>query len=881
MITGVTRRTLVERVGHEKGPQGTIPELRWMRAMAFERLVRDDRFASRVVTTAVGELGLQRPEAVAVVDAGVSVSATADLLRKAHAAALDRGIATLIHQLAVPFLGLEGEGATDTRPDFAVVAPKDVDEYEEAGGTWLIVGDAKDYQRIRSKISDDRLLKGFLQVALGAESADDWSEIPPGMDVHDHGILAVPLNTTLSPTALVEDITDHRSEVRMRVAEREEQAKSFPAESQNDPLAHLKHLRATFSPDTCPSCDVFNYCRAELQRSTEPNDLLIEIGVKPEERPYAVGLVDGVTPVGAVSHLTRQRIEATVGGAGLSSGKRRTDPVGQPGTVNVVIAKSDGAATGLYGIATQRVTAGGAESWQVEVFDDPDAAPTKRLVVKALAKQLSSALTEQRKTDAENPDPIHLVVPDSATADILVSIVDSVGGQELTRLRFEQDKRMGRPALTFDGRPATIPPRLPEKDRIAVSYLIEQDRARTMKCRSTILDLRATLASLVTAGGAAVNSLRLDYLVPWAEPAHKDLDHRALAAEIESLDHSSGVQLTPVQSNSIHHAFTGEKPGVPRPAEPAKYQELVQAELKYKTDLVDRTLDLLASEFPVSTMQPALRVIERDAQVVWRRRLSLHASDLTRFDRTPPWWRNNLVEILEADDKFSKQLAALTNPLAAHDVGRDAGNRDIALARVVEVNPLVLEVDSRRIGNESRVVLLHVNGQACVEDPVVVIRAQKTSFKISGMSIGELAEQPGDSARYVWDPHNVPGLVIGDELVLANFSWFSSNTGNAHLNVSRPRTDTTSAPTEDCTHTSHSDDPANHRWCCRPHEVSEAEWADTIAAQRARGERNPQTWPPIVDRDTFDVNPADESLPDPAESPAEAAPDELTMDDVE
>ena len=39
------------------------------------------------------------------------------------------------------------------------------------------------------------------------------------------------------------------------------------------------------------------------------------------------------------------------------------------------------------------------------------------------------------------------------------------------------------------------------------------------------------------------------------------------------------------------------------------------------------------------------------------------------------------------------------------------------MATVVGTTPLVLEVDSRRIGDGDRIVLLHVNETACVEDP--------------------------------------------------------------------------------------------------------------------------------------------------------------------
>jgi hypothetical protein len=53
LITGVTHRKLAAQIGHSKRSQSTIPLLRWTRAMAFERLVRDRRFAAEVVTDIV------------------------------------------------------------------------------------------------------------------------------------------------------------------------------------------------------------------------------------------------------------------------------------------------------------------------------------------------------------------------------------------------------------------------------------------------------------------------------------------------------------------------------------------------------------------------------------------------------------------------------------------------------------------------------------------------------------------------------------------------------------------------------------------------------------------------------------------------------------
>ena len=84
LITKRTRRQLARELGHPD-TSGRIPEARWMRAMVFERLVRDDRFASRVATTTVGRLGLPRPDSVIVADAKLDRGTTIDLLNKALA----------------------------------------------------------------------------------------------------------------------------------------------------------------------------------------------------------------------------------------------------------------------------------------------------------------------------------------------------------------------------------------------------------------------------------------------------------------------------------------------------------------------------------------------------------------------------------------------------------------------------------------------------------------------------------------------------------------------------------------------------------------------------------------------------------------------------
>ena len=76
LITGMPRRKLAKNLGHPDVSAG-IPEARWMRAMTFERLVRDESFASRTATTTVGALGLARPPEVVLADAGVRTDRTA------------------------------------------------------------------------------------------------------------------------------------------------------------------------------------------------------------------------------------------------------------------------------------------------------------------------------------------------------------------------------------------------------------------------------------------------------------------------------------------------------------------------------------------------------------------------------------------------------------------------------------------------------------------------------------------------------------------------------------------------------------------------------------------------------------------------------------
>ncbi|MGO3555887.1 MAG: hypothetical protein ACTINZ_10980 [Microbacterium gubbeenense] len=881
LITGLTRRNLAKAVGHAD-TSGAIPQARWMRAMTFERLVRNESFASQVATRTVGALQLDRPSEVVTVDAHMNVDTTVQLLNNAHERAVATGAATLVFQLAVPFIGFEDTRATDVKPDFAVVAPAG------AGRTtsWLVMGDAKDYERVRSRIDDGRMLKGFLQVAVGAASARAWSQLPTNMAVHNFGVLAVPRNAFLQPTPIVENLHDYGEEVRLRIDERRRVAEESGYMPDQDLTSHVEHLEATFDPATCTTCTLFSYCRNELRQSTSPGDLLIELGVSRDMRRQALGLVDGASEIGRVPASTAANIEATLTGLVQVTGQVRVDSVGTAGTVNVVLAKSDAAALGVHGIGLQRVTADGRGDWEYMSFDDPQSSETRRLVMRRIGTVLNRAMREQRKASSGDvPSAVHLVVPDAATADVLVSIADNLAGIELSRLRWQRDKEEGRPAITYDGEPATIPRPIGEVERTAIALLLEDDRSRAFGLRSPTVDVRTVLARHFVAGGPTTNSGRLDYLVGWAESQSSGaIGHRAFADAIENSDHTPGARLTNVMSDDIHEALVGKRGKAPDDpvAEPELYALLVTDELQYKARVLERAIDVLAM-LPTSALRAAYETIESEAQQVWRRRLKLHASDLVRFGRTYRPWRNSLVPMIESDGSCASQLLALSNPQAAHDLASDAGNRFIAFATVVSSTPLMLDIESRRIVDGSRVVMLTHNGEACVEQPAVHVNTSAGgSFKIDGLAIGPLATQdPAQPKRMLWAPQTVPTVSVGDELVIADFTWFSDLKGNRVLSVAKPKPDTTSAPKVDCLPESYGEDPPSHLWCCRSHEASEAEFSDRIADRRAKGELNPETWPPVRDGDAFEVTAAGSATGNAFDVAPRTVPDDQTMDDLE
>ncbi|GAB3973102.1 hypothetical protein GCM10029978_051690 [Actinoallomurus acanthiterrae] len=855
-ITSRTRRALATHIGHPDAGAG-IPEARWTRAMTFESLVHSEDFVSELLTKTVGQLGLARPKAVRRRDCHGIVADTVTELALAHVDAESSGEATMVTALAVPYLNLENvPDTTPVQPDFAIVCPREEDG--RTVGSWLIMGDAKDYERVRSRIDDGRMLKGFLQVALGAESAAAWSRLPAGMRVHRQGALAVPRNAFLQPEAVVELLDDHRIEVRTRADERLT-AKAglddgFPADKELVP--YVAHLTANFDPRSCVTCNLFSYCRAELRNGDDPLAVLTEIGIDRLRRPAVAGLVSGESTDGPAPRSIVNQVRATVTGLPSWTGRLRTDPCGSPGTVDLVLVKSDASALGMHGVAVRKA---GADAWVRRVFADPQSPFTRRAVLRILG----AAIREIREADL---GPVHLVVPDRPTADLLATAADSLAGVELSRLRWQHDLDSGRPALTFDGEPATLPEPLHDDERLAVSFLLEEDRARAMSLRTPIVDVRAVLSTHVTPGGPAVDAGRLDYLLAWAE-ATGPLDHREVSDAIARQPETPGARLSNVVSDAIDTARREE--------DTAAYRALVDAALDYRVEVLERAQRVLDG-LGISRLRDVHRVLEADAQEIWGRRVALQASDLVRFSRMHSRWRNAHVDLLDADRKCFDQLTCLADTSAARDKATDAGTRELALATVIGLDPVRLDVRSRRLGDGSEVVALHVGDRALVEHPDTAFKIQRGSFKLGQLPIGTLRGQDGVEGL-LWDPLVVPELKVGDTLILADAGWFTRFKSGHEIAVKRPSLDDRSAPRATCTPDTYAEDPEEHQWCCRPHTVTEAEWADTLAERRSRGELNPEIWPPLVDEERFDIRTHEvETLIAPTPTP-----DDLTIDDLD
>ncbi len=870
MVTKQPRSEIAKAVGIPDIAAG-IPQARWIRARTFENLIRNEAFASEIATKSVGFVDLPRPKSVAIVNAAEDVAATLIVLQKAVKDAIGSSIATLIHAPAVPYPGFDALEATAVHPDFVIVTTS-----ESGDSAVLIVGDAKDYERIRARIDDQRYLKGFLQVAFGAEAFARWVDLPADLTIAGRGVLAVPRNTFLQPTVVSEDLTDHRREVAFRLAERVEEAANLVWTG--DAKTFVDHLTATFEPFSCTSCPLYGYCRDQLRSSSDPLDFLAELGIPKNQRAALVPLVDGTGDVSAdVPKSLVSRVHATISGVAIPTGQKRLDPVGLSGTVNVVLVKADSSSMATYGIGVQSTP---DRPWEFSIFEQPQAEPTRRAVLFAIGRAIGEAMQSNTARAGENgPDPVHVVVPDLATADLLATMADSLAGVEISRLRWEHDESVGRQALTFDGNPATIPTPLKPEERLAVSFLLEEDRARAFSTRSAVVDIRTALSRLIIPGGPEVNFGLLDYLVGWAESSTESpVDARKFADDREQSGETPGAKLSKSMSDALSTALTGSdgKQSIPR------FRELAMEALEYRAETFNRAVGVLQN-FPVSNLRDAHRRIEADAQVVWRRRMELQAYDLIRFSATPEYWRNTLVAVVERDATCATQLKVLADPTYAEERARNASVRELAVATVVSTDPLTIEVASRRLTAGSKAVLLHVNGVPEVEKPAITFTHFTGNVRVNGLATGPLVGEvdPENPRVLRWDPVVDVALTPGDTLVLAESEWFGEINKMKSIKVERPSLDKNMAPGPDCSEESWLNNPDIHQYCCQPHVAREAGIADFLAQKRNDGELNPQVWPPIQDTDSFDVTAHGEMTAEEVAVENLPVPEALTMDDLD
>ena len=290
----LTRKTRKALAAHVESPDTTagIPEARWMRAMTFERRVHDDQFVSELLTKTVGQLDLPRPAAVARVTCNGSVEVTAKALKDADLKATFADTATMISALGIPYLFLENESATAVSPDFAIVAPRR--DGPKVTGSWLSWATP----RLRTRPGPHRRRAH----AEGAPSGCPWRRVCRGVEPAAERHTGAPLRRArctaqafLQPEAVVEQLDDHRAEVRGRALERLEEKRKLGDNHPTDEElpAYVAHLEATFDPATCVSCSLFGYCRSELRASHHEADVLVEIGVPPRYRPGVTRIVEG------------------------------------------------------------------------------------------------------------------------------------------------------------------------------------------------------------------------------------------------------------------------------------------------------------------------------------------------------------------------------------------------------------------------------------------------------------------------------------------------------------------------------------------------------------------------------------------------------------
>ena len=380
LITGMTRRGLAEAVGF-RDDFGGIPEARWMRAMTFERLVRDEAFASEVATTTVGRLGLDRPNEVVIVNArGQRTTRTAHAARRGPRPRGRRRRRDDDPRARGPVRRLRGRARHRRQARLRRRRPEDADRGRPGPGwSWAT-------PRTTSASARGSTTRGCSRASSRSRSAP--SPPPPGrscptdMEVHRYGVAGRAAQRV--PPAGGGRRGPRRPPRRGPDARRRAASRGGRRAVRRGPIADrptfVAHLQATFDPATCPSCTLFTYCRDELRDVRRPGR---PAGRDRRPRPTrgrtSSGLVDGhaASSGAAPASIAPGRGDASTGVAAQRASAASTRPA-SPGTVNVVIAKSDAPRSASTGSASSASRDAGAGSWTYDVFDDPQGAETRR-----------------------------------------------------------------------------------------------------------------------------------------------------------------------------------------------------------------------------------------------------------------------------------------------------------------------------------------------------------------------------------------------------------------------------------------------------------------------------------------------------------------------
>ena len=393
-----------------------------------------------------------------------------------------------------------------------------------------------------------------------------------------------------------------------------------------------------------------------------------------------------------------------------------------------------------------------------------------------------------------------------------------------------------------------------------------------MRLRNPIVDLRRVLAR--TSSPAARAPTAAASTTSCAGPRRSGpLDHRAVSDAIAAPPHTPGARLSNTQSDAIHAALRGPR------RDPAAYRRLVDDALDYKIDVLERAVAVLDRRRGLGAARRAPRARSRRAGGVGSAARA-PGLDLVRFSRTYRPWRNAQVEMLDADGGCDAQLRALADPRSP-TISRRTPARARSPSRPSRPpTPLRLEVASRRIVDGMTVVALHINQRGARRAPAddaadpedqLQVRAAaarpRSTTTADGTSLGP-AGQPAADGRRSADRrgrHVVrPPVHVGPRDRRQPPEPRQPGGAEADLHAHRPTRNRRTSTS----------------WCCRPHTVAEAEWSDELAERRARGELNPEAWPPLVDEDRFDVLADDAAEPD-AGRRTTPVPADLTLDDLD